>query len=219
MATSNIKRLRNEMRMLEDESDRYIPFDLYYIVKIQCETSNTQAAEKWGKNFLTRNPSHQPLVSYIFKTESSVEIVLVYSCLEESEEHWNDGSHSEIVSHYSSLLSRELRSKVNVKIVEFETRTHVLTYLSWLIHENSRVSMVLSSANEVTASDIRSHTHQELLEKLDSVGVDWEAFEPSEKYGTFYKLKKRKGKVVIASMSEAFDARDTRKYSAFVFGS
>lgn len=207
------------MRLLEEESDRYISCEMYYIIKIQCETANTQAAEKRGKNFLTRNTAHQPLVSYIFKTETSAEIVLVYSCLEEGEEHWHGGRHSTVISYYASLLGKELGVDVKVNIVEFETRTQVLTYFSWLVHENSRVSMVLSSANELSATDIRNHTYQELLERLKAVGVDWKSFPPSERYGTFYKLKKRKGKVVIASISEAFDARDTRKYSAFMFGS
>ena len=79
--------------------------------------------------------------------------------------------------------------------------------------------MILASRNGISAADIRNRTQQELLRKLREVGVDWSSLSRSEKYGVFYKLKKRRGRVVIVSISEAFDARNTKKYSVFVFGS
>ena len=219
MTTSNIRRLRNEMHLLERESDKYIPYDMYYIVKIIGDTVDSGVVEKWGKNFLTKNVIHQPLISYIFQTKISMEIFLVYSCLEEGEKHYLQGSHSKIISQYVSLLSQELGVDIRVSIIEFETRTQVLMYFSYLVHQNSQTAMIIASRNGISAADIRNHTQQELLGKLRDIEVDWSSLPGPEKYGMFYKLKKRQGKVVIASMSEVFDARNTKKYSVFIFGS
>lgn len=219
MTTSNIKRLRHEMRHLEEISDKYIPHDMYYIVKVTGIDAIEGSAKKWGKNFLTRNVTHQPLCSYIFQSGPNINIILIYSCLENGEEHYIDGSYSKIISQYASLLGRELNIDVVVNIVEFETRTQLLMYFSCLIHQNSRLSMITHSGNKITLSDIRNHTQQELLEKLSESGVDWSSIPEENKYGVFYKLKRRRGNIVIASLSEAFDTRDIKKYSIFIFGS
>ena len=92
-------------------------------------------------------------------------------------------------------------------------------YCSYLVHRNSRESMIKSS-DSLSTIDIRNHTHKELVDKLKNNGVEWENLSSDEKYGTFYKLKKKKGgKIVISSLSEAFDARNMKKYSVFMFGS
>ena len=75
-----------------------------------------------------------------------------------------------------------------------------------------------SSSGTITAADINTKTSSELMSMLKESGADWDAISDTEKYGIFYKLKKRRGKVIVSSISEAFDARDTRKYTTFIFG-
>lgn len=218
MSISVIRRLRNEMKALEENTDKYIPPELYYIVKIRIQCSDRDSIEKWAKIFLSSNLDHQPLATYTFVDQTS-EIILIFSRLEEENDHWHQGSHSLIISHYVSTLSKEFDGDVSAKLVEFASKTQVLAYFSLLVHDNSRRNMILSSRNNISSIEIRNCTHQELLDKLEEYGVDWELTDPSQKYGTFYKLRKKKGKVMLSTISEAFDARDTKKYSMFIFGS
>lgn len=220
MSISNVKKLRNEMTDLEKESDRYIPSYNYYILVLtigtlgEADVKTPSELHEISKKMLTRNIHHQPLVSYVFLNN----IYLVYSCVDEEYEHYKNGSHHTIISEYVSSLSMELKKRVYGSIIELETKTSVATYFTWKIHSNSLGYMVKVSKKKITYNNTKNKTLGELIIILKENGIEWNDLESCDKYGTFYKLKKKKGKVVIVELSEFFDSRDMKKYINFIFG-
>jgi len=223
------------MTILEKESDRYILFNDYYILilnigeifykksptksekrsPLKSESSRPLNVHDLAKKLLSRNTFHQPLATYVFGNS----IFLVYSCVDEEQTHYKDGSHHKIISEYVSMLSIELKRTISGSIVELDTRTSVSTYFAWKIHSNSLEFMVEVSKGQISLNDTKTKTMGELTIILQDNDVDWNSASLApEKYGVFYKLKKKKGKVVIVDLSELFDSRDMKKYTNFIFG-
>lgn len=220
MSISNVKKIRNEMTDLEKDSDRCISSYNYYILILSVgtlEESNVKTSSELheiSKKLLTKNIYHQPLVSYVFLNN----IYLVYSCVDESSEHYKNGSHHKIISEYVSSISMGLKKRVYGSIVELETKTSVATYFTWKIHSNSLEYMAKVSKKKISSNDTKNKTLGELIITLQENGVEWNDLESCDKYGTFYKLKKKKGKIIIVELSEFFDSRDMKKYISFIFG-
>jgi hypothetical protein len=216
-AISSVKKLGNEMKLLEEQSDRCIPSDHYYIICLCVEEpreGTEDLLERWSQDILTLNPEHRPLVSYHFQNT----VCTMYSCLEEDQTHYLEGRQSSLISEYVSLLSRFVKSRVRCHIIEFEYRTQVISYFLWKIHTNSKECLRSQSDGTISAQDIQNKTFGELTSKLqEETEVKWSDIPKSSRYGTFYKLKKKKGNVFISSLSEVFDARDVKKYTSFVF--
>ncbi len=214
MTTSNIKKLNNEMTMLEEISDRYISCENYYVIKILMSVGVDKEIQEWTRELLSKNKNHQPLVVYTFGNE----ICMLFSCLEEGE-HYLSGSHQRLCSEYASIYSRMVGNNVECKIVEMKTHTQVFTYFSWKVFNNSRRKIIDLSDGQITSKDIMYRTSSEIIDTLKEIGVEWEECPNDLRYGVFYKLRrKRKGKVVISSLSEPFDSRENKKYISFLFG-
>lgn len=214
MAASYSKRISNEMELLEKNSDRYISPDRYYICSFTVEGGEWSEVEEAAKKYLSRNVKHQPLATYAFGDT----FLLVFSCLDDNQSHYLEGSHHGIISEYISDIARETGKSTIGKIIEFTTTTQVITYLIWKVQINSKQSIISCSDGMITENDLRSKTEKEVIAKLSKNGVDWDEIDSVKKYGSLYKLCRRGGKVVFSQLSEKLDGRETRKYSKFVFG-
>ncbi len=215
--TSYAKRLHNEMVLLEEQSDHYISYEKYYVINIEIIQGNIspEKVQKWSKIFLTKN-LNRPIVVYVYQ----LTISLIFSCLEENESHYLGGSHQNIISEYTSVVANMIPNESNIKcnIVEFDTQTQIFTYFLWKVYCNSRNCINKILPNNISLNYIKSLTLEESITMLKDLGIDWSNLPNTERYGTFYKLKKKKNKIVVISLSEKFDARDSRKYTNFIFG-
>jgi len=212
MTSSNVRKLQNEMVAIEEESDRFVPLDSYYCINITIPELDSDTNDLAIK-FLTKNMKHQPLFTYSFDKT----LLLFYSCMEEGKSHYLNGSHHSLISEYTSILVLETGKPVNCSIVEFDSRVCVSTYFLWKTHDNSKKCMVGSSDGKISFVDTKTKTSNELIDILKTLDITWEGIPTHVKFGTFYKLKKRKGKVVISKLSENFDSRENKRYSNFMF--
>ena len=202
------------MILIEQESDRYIPPHKYYILILTISDTKSLNLREIAKKMLVKNISHQPLSAYVFEND----IFLVYSCVDNEQNHYNGGSHHKIISEYVSGLTLQLKTKIEGKILEFDSKTSVITYFIWKIHSNSLKFMVDVSNDKISSGDTKTKTLGELTLSLQDLGIDWDNLDPVDKYGVSYKLKKKKGKIIVCQLSEFFDSRDMKKYLNFIFG-
>ena len=224
--TSNVKRLHNEIISLEESSDFCVPRDKYYIIRITILYHQSVADEEKDLHTITQellslNSGHQPLVTYTHGNE----VLMLFSCLSEGEKHYLNGSRQLLCSEYCNVFYSKLPHaaspsfKVVCRIIEFSTQTKVFAYFSWVVYQCTLAAIISLSKKQITERDTSSFPITELVEKLEiECCVKWSKVSNSDKYGTFYKLKKKKSKLYISSMSEAFDAREDRKYITYLFG-
>ncbi len=228
---SNVKRLHNEIISLEEGSDVCISHDKYYVIRItilQNPLSSSEVHmvdnEKYtlstiAQELLSLNSKHQPLVTYTHGDE----ILILFSCLSEGEKHYLNGSQQLLCSEYCNVFYSKLpynsSTKVICRIIEFSTQTKVFAYFSWTVYQCILSTIISLSRNRITEKDTGIFPITELVEMLETkCNIKWSKEDICEKYGTFYKLKKKKSKLYISSMSEAFDAREDRKYITYLFG-
>lgn len=209
MTSSNIKKLSNEMALLQQQSDKYIPKDKYYVVSIEF-TEDLELKDITQKLLIQ---DYQPSATYTFGRNISV----VYSSVDENEEHYLNGSHHDIISAYCSELCKKSKSSVRCNIVEFETRMQVVSYFIWKIHNNSMLCLSSKSKKKISITDTKNKTLSELTHILQELGIIWDDISKEERYGLFYKLKKRKNGSIVVALSEAPDAREIKKFSTFIF--
>ncbi len=222
--TSNVKRLHNEIVSLEESSDFCIHHDKYYIIRITILYHQSVAEEKKDLHTITQellslNSEHQPLITYTHDNE----VFMLFSCLSEGEKHYLNGSQQLLCSEYCSIFYNNSPltgfSKVICRIIEFSTQTKVFAYFSWVVYQCTLATIISLSRKRITEKDTSTFPITELVEMLETkCNIKWSKEDSSDKYGTFYKLKKKKSKLYISSMSEAFDAREDRKYIAYLFG-
>ena len=224
--TSNVKRLHNEIISLEEDSDSCIPYDKYYVIRISvlCQQSisdEESSLDTIAQELLSLNSEHQPLVAYTHTTE----VLLLFSCLSEGEKHYLNGSHQLLCSEYCNVFHNKLYRiqhdtlKVTCRIIEFSTQTKVFAYFSWILYQCTLATIISLSKGQIKEKDTSLFPVTELVEKLEThCHVKWAKILNSDKYGMFYKLKKKKSKLYISSMSEAFDAREDKKYISYLFG-
>lgn len=211
-------KMKNDMEVIENESDRYIDPSNYYILHIQELNSLSQnfagINEKikiFGKSLLTRNNLHIPLCVYIFENH----IYAVFSCTDIAETaHYLGGSHHSILSEYVSIASDSLKScNIKCNIIQFLSQTQIVSYFTWKIYTYSKnyILELLQKQSDETIT--------ELIQELRiAKNIEWEELSSDERYGTFYKLKKQNEKVVISTLSEYMDASKFQKYIQYIFG-
>ncbi len=222
--TSNVKRLHNEITSLEEGSDSCIPYDKYYVIRItvlHCQSIINEEASLHtiAQELLSLNSEHQPLVTYTHDNE----ILMLFSCLSEGEKHYLSGSQQLLCCEYCNVFYSKLpydpSFKVTCRIIEFSTQTKVFAYFSWIVYQCTLETIKNLSGKQIKEKDTNSFPMTELVEKLESrCHVKWSKISNSDKFGTFYKLKKKKSKLYISSMAEPFDAREDRKYITYLFG-
>ena len=214
MSWSSVKRLTNEMEELENESNSFVLSEEYYVVRVQLE-NNVDSMENFAEDMLCSSP--QPIAVY----HCPDEVVLIFSCMSEGNSHQFNGDHHRIVSKYATLFARANKNvkNINVKIAEFETQTQVITYMGWIVFQTSQRAMKRLSGGKITDNLLYFRTERELRDKLrDEANVVWNAVEPSERYGTFIRLRRKRDKFITLKFSELFDARENKRYINFIFG-
>lgn len=211
---SSTKRVCNDMQSLEEENVKIIPPDDYYILKIKFYDAG-KLERSLSERVLTEDP--KPLVVYY----SHDVMLLLFSCVKGTlmTNHQLDGNHNLIVSKYVRFFTQVLpQSKdITVEIIHLHSRTVIFTYLSWIVFQTTQNSFVRLSNGRITTKDLQFLTEKELKSKF-SERESWDDLNPHEKYGTLLALKQSKNSIDFFSLSEPFDARDTKKYMAFIFG-
>ncbi len=218
MSSSHLNRLQNEILMLKSKSNKFVPYEKYYIIHIQFPNIDIPRAsiDKWGKEcILDRN--NQPLFVYVCYNE----IYLFFSCLAEGE-HFMKGGHQELCSMYSSMLTNKICQIADVSddkyvfcnLIELETQSKVFTYVLWKNAQNSFRS--LASHLKVPIEEVYKRTFEESLALIEA--TPWDDIPKSERYGTIYKLKKKKGRIILSSFSKRIDARKKEHYMTYFFG-
>ncbi len=201
--------------MLKHKSNKFISSEKYYVIHIQLPNTPRESVNKWGRECIL-DADNQPLFVYVCNNE----IYLFFSCLSEGD-HFMKGGHQEICSMYSSKLTNKIcqinklssSEYVFCNLIEFETRNEVFTYILW---KNAKSSFqILASLLKIPIAEVYKKTFDE---SLSQIKTPWDDIPKSERYGTIYKLKKKKGKVILSSFSKLIDARKKEEYMAYFFG-
>jgi len=205
---SSAKALQNKVSSIEEESDRKIPRDFYYIVWLRTDKPVSDLIKKLiKKNYENDN---LPLIIYSYASE----FCLLFSSLE-NEEHFMKGSHQKICSYFASLASRLLDTLVICSIVEFDSKPKILIYFQTKIYENAKKSVLENSNGKIATKDIQNGTLYESIEILKSNSIFWEKIEPHKRFGTIYKYKTDTKK--LSALSELMDVRNMDKYTSYYF--
>jgi hypothetical protein len=208
---SSSKRIQNDIASHEENSDRRIPSDLYYVIVIEVSSDCDVLAVV--KGWLKDRPFHSALVAYVYHHE----IYLLFSSVEDKE-HYLKGSHQALCSEYASLATLEFEGKTNVKIVELESRTKVLIYFQTKVFENSKRSAQSLSKNTISKKEICQLTFGEIVSALqDRASVAWDKIPLVDRFGMFYKYVLRGEKERFSVLSEHINLQDLEKYTTYFF--
>jgi hypothetical protein len=219
MLSSSVKGLQNEIKNLENESSFIISTDKYYIVKIEYTEGNAEGdvedkgVKKIAEEFLCSDP--QPLSVQIF----SDKLLLLFSCVEESQQHFQGGDISLIISYFVHAFSNKIKCKnITARTIHFQTQTQIFAYFAYVIFNHSQNVMIEKSNGSITQKELQFLTENELINLLDKNSqIKWNDIPQYEKYGSLLRLRSKKGKMRILEMTEIFDARNAEKYIKFIF--
>jgi hypothetical protein len=211
---SSSKRLQNDIAVHEENSDRRIPSDMYYVllVEIADEVSGNSVSNV-VKGWLKNKKEHPILVAYVYRNS----IGLLFSSVEDRE-HYLKGSHQALCSEYASLAAIEFQTKINVRIIELESRTKILVYFQTKVFENSKRSAQLLSKTTLSKKEINQLTFGEIINALEErASVKWDEISAGERFGTFYKYVARDGKEKFSTLAEPIDMQEIGKYTSYLF--
>ena len=211
---SSTKRVHNDMHSLEEENITIIPPKDYYALKIKFYSSE-KLDSLVPEKLLNENP--KPLVVYY----SHDFMLVLFSCAKELSNHQFNGNHNLIVSKYARFFAQNYPAAkdITVEIVHLHSRTVIFTYLSWIIFQTSQNNLVRLSKGLITPKDLQFLTEKELKTKFsEGNNLKWDDLDPHEKYGTVLHMRQIKKSTEYFGLSELFDARDTKKYTTFIFG-
>lgn len=205
---SSSKRLLNDIALCEENSDRKIPSEKYYVVHIKIEKD--QDVTSIAKTILK---TENALAAYVYQNE----IYLLFSSVEKKG-HNLGGSHQKICSDYASKISIETTSPTMVKIVELESRTMIMIYFQTKVFENAKRSALCLSKNKITKKEINQFTFSEIIPLLESRStVVWANVSPNYRFGTFYKYVKTSKTEKFVTIAELINMKDLEKYSSYFF--
>lgn len=212
---SSSKRLQNDIATHEENSDRRIVSDMYYIIFIELsdEQKNTSDTSSVVKTWLATRNEHRALAAYVYKNE----LYLLFSSVE-GKEHYLKGSHQALCSEYASIATLQFGCKVSVRIIEIESRTRILVYFQTKIFENTKKSVICLSKNSITKKEVSQLTLGEVVQILqERSSVIWDKISPTERFGIFYKYSIESGKEKFITMSEMINIQDMDKYTSYFF--
>jgi hypothetical protein len=245
--TSSLKKMCNEVSLMEKKSTTIISPNNYYIVKLEMVVNNDYVHDVQSINLQTIGVEHclfstpRPTIMY----HSANVILLLFSCVASDDSpsensHQCNGDYAAIISKYVLFFSENaafspeakllrITADFTVKIVQFETQSEIISYLSCIIFQESKNAMIKISNGKITAKDINFKTNAELMSQLEEQGIKWDAIDAHKKFGTISKIsenikgrrsEKTSGKVDanIFSISELIDFREHKKYNKFIFG-
>lgn len=212
---SSAKALQNKVTSIEEESDRKISHDVYYIVWIKTQQPElAKIVKKLIKKLIKKEYETDgfPLLIYSYGTD----MCILFSSLETGE-HFMKGSHQKICSYFASIVSRLIDSLVICSIVEFDSRPKILIYFQTKIYENAQKSVLDMSEGKLTHKNIQIGTLYEAVELLKQHSIFWEKLIPHKRFGTLYKYQNTDKKKLI-TLSELIDVRFMEKYNSYFFG-
>lgn len=205
MELSSVKRMTNEMTIMENESVKLISSEKYYVVRVTFDRCDPREIAE-----LSLYATPQPSAVYFTPTE----VMLIFASSDD-EVHHLEGDHVKISSCYVKDFARYMPESdvIEAKIVEFDTPMHVVAYIGWVIVRTSQNEMIYASKGAVTETLARFRTEKELCDALLAEKVVWKSISTSIRYGTI--LHERDG---VDEMSGQFDARESARYINFIFG-
>jgi hypothetical protein len=210
--SSSQTRIKNTVSDHEENSDKYVPNESYYIVVLSLNESEqlTKIAKKIAKT--SYGDDQTPLAVYLCPKR----IYILFSSLEDKR-HYLNGSHHLLISKFVSEISRETNTHVNGTIIEFDSRTKVIVYFHSKIHETSNNYAFQLIKPEMTKQNYTKLTFTEVVDKLlkQKPRIVWSELDTSLKFGVMYKYMPEKQKYCI--ISEAFDIQNIERYSTFLF--
>lgn len=241
------KRLENEMILLEKGDIKTISLNISFIVKLTCNLDQNIILEDNKLSMLTENEldklsdivyniitcdyNNKPSSVYV----SLSEIILVFPVKNNCVENIGNSSLSEhICLFFGKINEFYVKNKgislqnISGQIIFFSTQIHVISYIAWLITNNSYNYMKSISNNIITTKDIQFYTNNELEAKLKTTcGIDWETLSYKEKYGIIIKINDKCNfsnvrntytsdkyikKNEILKVSELIDVKNSQKY-------
>lgn len=209
--TSSSKRLQNDIENYESSSDKKIASNMYYIVYVRLE--NEREGPSLVKKLIKTkfDNDEMPLVAYTYSND----VYFLFSSLENSKEHFMNGSHHKICSYYASTIARERDMNVSCSIIELDSRTKILIYFQTKVYENARKTTIKLLKGK---SDLEKMSFFELMDILKTKSINWDDLTANEKFGVFYKyLVSDSGKGKLSTLSELFDLRNKDKYTSYLF--
>lgn len=170
-----------------------------------------------AKFFLTQK-RNQPLVVYVDHSK----IYLLFTSVDESQEHFLGGLYHKLISYYSCLMCKWMIkneypiSIIETNLIEYESHIEIFTFFSVKVYDNKMRCIERLFDDTTIEINISQLTEKEIIDILKKEGVNYNDISNADKYGTFAKLRKKGAKIVIDKMEEYLDSRESKKYLDFI---
>lgn len=214
-------KLHNDVLSYEKLSDKFIPLDSYYVIKIHINSTET-VTKKEAKILLKDEVGRKfgeemPLATYMFQNN----VYILFSSLEDGE-HYFKGSHQKICSTLVSRYALKYDCEIECSVIELDTRIKVLIYFQTKIYEASKFyawQLLKKTKNENEIKNLTFSEIAELLARLPKKSVIWASIDPFDKYGIFYKYVKThdSSKCKYSFLSELINSENLEKFRKFLF--
>ncbi len=195
---SSSQKVLNDISVCEDASDHRVDPQKYYIVRIYALDTTINLIDFAKKDLHAKYIMGVNIVcAYVYRNI----VYLLFSSVEPPADHYLQGSHHQLCSHYASNTTKVMGSPVVCNIIEFDSRTKILVYFQTKVFQNMKATLVRLAGKHINKKDITTLTQLELVNLLEQkTNVKWDSLTPTERYGTFYKF--------------FIDADNTKKFSA-----
>jgi hypothetical protein len=217
---SSAIKLHNDVLSYEKQSDKFIPSDSYYVIKIHINSS--EITKKEIKVILKEEASNKfdeesPLAAYMFQND----LYILFSSLEDKS-HYLKGSHQKICSTMVSKYALKYKCDIECSIIELDARIKVLVYFQTKIYEASKFYAWQLLKKTKTEQEVKDLTFGEIEDALakSKQSIKWEEIDSFEKYGIFYKYVKSRdsSKLKYSFLSELVNSENIEKFRKYLFG-
>lgn len=194
---SYIDLLNYEVDLMKERCDLRIPDNLPYVITLQ----GTNFTEDISVKLLTSDLQNIPIFIY----NLGGMLILCFQSIEGS----NCKSVGELMCKYCCLLNAYGFSPLNIKVFYFNNKMEIFSYLVSSLREYV-VDKLRSLLEDKESKDL---TIDELQRELLDLGIDWLSLSSQDRFGTFYRFKKKDGERVVATFSKNLEFD---KYSTLV---
>lgn len=214
MNLSSYQRLMNDIRACEENSDKKINSDVYFIVKLSLLNEDIDITSFIKKDLVAKNIMNvEALSAYVYRNTAYI----LFSSVEGT--HYLDGSHHALCSHYASNATEYHGCHAISKVIELDNRDKVSIYLQAMVTENMKETIRRVSNITVSKKETTALTHAELINLLEQkTNIKWDETPTAQKYGIFYKLCVGKdGTKKFSTLSEIINSKSIEKLNDFLF--
>jgi hypothetical protein len=205
----------NDVVLYEENSDRKIPSDSYYVVVLKALNLTTDLTD-FTKMMLKKKYVDQEFTlvcAYVYLNECHI----LFSSVEDRS-HEFGGSQQAICSDYVSTCVMHTSDKIICNIVEFESRSKIIVYFQTKVFENTKKSVVRLSKVSISKKESNNLTKAELVKALEErAAIKWDNTPSSDRYGTFYKYVTIKNQGKYITISEPIDGQSMDKFTSYFF--